>query len=125
MAVLEEQLNGYPGSTRYQVLNFGVPGYNTFQVYRNLTRRVDSYNPDLVLMTISSDDVETTPVVIKVDGDWCVFWNQFEGTGLLNNSLHWSANRWSALYRFLYGRLVLALLPEASLKSNRSHPGQQ
>jgi lysophospholipase L1-like esterase len=91
-----------------EVLNFGTPGYNSFQAYRLLQRRVLAFEPDLVLMVFSPDDVETSPVVINIDGNMCLFHNQFEGSALLNNRVHWGLFRRSHLYRFLYRRAVMA-----------------
>ncbi|NQU20855.1 MAG: SGNH/GDSL hydrolase family protein [Candidatus Nealsonbacteria bacterium] len=91
-----------------EVLNFGVPGYNTFQEYTLLQTRALRFDPDLVVMTFTADDVETSPVIINVDGEMCLLRNHFEGIGLLNNSAHWSVFRASHFYRFLYKQMVVA-----------------
>jgi len=52
--------------------------------------------------------VETSPVVIEVGGQPCLFRNQFEDVGLLNNSFHWGLFRRSHFYRLLYKGAVLA-----------------
>jgi len=109
--VLESLLEA-SGAGRVEVLNFGVPGYNSFQEYTLLKNRVLPLKPDLVVLTFTPDDVETSPVIIDVGGRKCLFRNQFEGVGLLNNPVHWFVFRHSHLYRFLYKRLVLAFAVE-------------
>lgn len=121
-SLLESELN--PADTGpVEVLNFGVPGYNSFQEYTLLRKRVLDYEPDLVVMTFTPDDVETTPVIIKVGGSMCLFRNHFEGIGLLNNSLHWAVFRSSHLYRFLYKRAALAFAaPERGFEAGNAKP---
>jgi lysophospholipase L1-like esterase len=92
-----------------EVLNFGVPGYSTFQEYMILRSKVLRFSPDLVIMTFTPDDVETSPVVvINVNGHHCLFSNHFERTWLLNNDVHWTIFRLSHFYRLLYKKAVLA-----------------
>ena len=110
-SVLESELDAARAG-RVEVLNFGVPGYNSFQEYTLLKTRVLPFEPDLVVLTFTPDDVETSPVIIDVDGQRCLFRNQFEGVGLLNNPVHWFVFRRSHLYRFLYKHLVLAFAAE-------------
>jgi len=107
-SVLEARLNS-AGPGRIEVLNFGVPGFNPYQEYTLLTSRVQTFDPDLVIMTFTPDDVETSPVMINVGGSMCLLRNHFEGIGLLNNSLHWALFRASHLYRFLYKAAALML----------------
>ena len=92
-----------------EVLNFGVPAYGTFQEYTLLGAKVLDYDPDMVITVLSPDDTETSPVILDIDGQMCLFRNQFEGVALLNNRLHWGLVRHSHLYRLLYKRAVLAL----------------
>lgn len=50
-AALERQLNETPVSgTRIEVLNFGVPGYNTYLEKRLYEEKVRAYHPDVVLV---------------------------------------------------------------------------
>lgn len=91
-----------------EVLNFGTPAYSTFQEYELLKNRVLQFEPDLVVMVFSPDDTETSPVILDIDGQMCLFRNQFEGIRLLNNSVQWGLFRHSHLVRFLYRRAVLA-----------------
>jgi lysophospholipase L1-like esterase len=108
-SLLESRLNE-TGIGPVEVLNFGVPGYSTFQEYVLLKNRVLRFDPDLVVVTFTPDDVETSPVVINVGGNMCLFRNQFEGFSLLNNPVHWAVFRRSYLYRFLYERAALAVM---------------
>ena len=105
--VLQQELTA-AGTGPVEVLNFGVPGYSTYQELTLLKTKVLDYDPDLVILTFTTDDVETSPVVIEVGGQPCLFRNQFEGVGLLNNSAHWSLFRRSHFYRLLYKGAVLA-----------------
>ncbi len=105
--LLQEKLNAGDAS-HVEVLNFGVPGYSTFQEYTQLKTRVLPLNPDLVILTLSRDDAETSPVVINVGGEMTLFRNELEGVGLLNNPVHWAAFRHSYLYRFLYKHLAVS-----------------
>ena len=41
-------------------------------------------------MTFTADDVETTPVVIEIGGEMCLFQNPLEGGRLLDSHLHWA-----------------------------------
>jgi lysophospholipase L1-like esterase len=124
-SVLEAKLNE-AGIGPVEVLNFGVPGYNTFQEYTLLRTRVLQFDPDLVIMTFTADDVETTPVIINVGGNMCLFRNHFEGVGLLNNSIHWAVFRSSHLYRFLYKHAALAFAaPEAGFEVGNVQPEVQ
>ena len=109
-AILETILT-QTGETPVEVLNFGVPGYNTAQEYAMLKNRVLAYDPDVVVMMFTTDDCETTPIIIDVDGELCLFRNQLEGLWLFNNSIHWYTFRHSHVYRFLYKQMVLAVIP--------------
>jgi lysophospholipase L1-like esterase len=121
-SLLESKLNA-AGMGAVEVLNCGVPGYNPFQEYTLLKNRILGFDPDLVVMTFTPDDVETTPVILNVGGSMCLFRNHFEGTRLLNNSLHWSLFRRSHLYRFLYKEAALAFAaPEGRFEVGNLRP---
>lgn len=105
-STLEHELNA-SGARPYEVLNFGVPGYSTFQVRRQL-ERVFAWNPTVVLYTFSTDDSETSPVIINVGGTHSLFRNQFEQHWWLDSDAHWSLVRWSPLYR-LSSQTVMSL----------------
>ena len=112
--VLENEINKN-NSERVEVLNFGVPGYNAFQDYMTVKSKVLKFNPDCVIMTFTADDVEKSPVVIWVEGEFCLFTNYMEGTPFYVNSVHWSLFRASSLYRLIYKSLIVFLL---STKNN-------
>lgn len=96
-AALERHLNAH-GAARYEVLNFGVPGYSTFQVRQQLDAVLE-WHPHVLLMTFSTDDSETSPVVINVGGTYAMFRNPFERHWWLDSDTHWRLARWSPLYR--------------------------
>jgi lysophospholipase L1-like esterase len=103
---LEHELNA-PQARPYEVLNFGVPGYSTFQVRRQLDQ-VWSWNPTVVMYTFSTDDSETSPVMINVGGTHSLFRNQFEQHWWLDSDAHWALVRWSPVYR-LSSQTLMAL----------------
>lgn len=57
-AQLENLLNQKSGGMRYEVLNFGVEGYNTFQELELLKAKGLEYNPDLVILNYVLNDPE-------------------------------------------------------------------
>ena len=54
---LEWNLNARSISLRYEVLNFGVPGYGTWQELSALKEKVLAYDPDLVLLAFVMNDI--------------------------------------------------------------------
>lgn len=58
--LLEKKLNSYIYKKKYEVLNFGVSGYNTIQEAELLKNKSLKYNPDLVIVGYFIDDVEET-----------------------------------------------------------------
>lgn len=56
--VLEELLNEERGNRRFQVINAGVPGYNTFQKYLYLIEELIHYNPDFVFLNFCLNDAD-------------------------------------------------------------------
>lgn len=66
-ARLETLLNrkAAPGSVRYEVLNFGVHGYNVVQVVETLRVRVVAFDPDLVIYGYVLND----PQSFSLEGD--------------------------------------------------------
>ena len=61
-AQLEAILNRPQGSTAYEVLNFGVTGYDITQSVQNLRVRALPYEPDLVIYQYCLNDAETFSV---------------------------------------------------------------
>ena len=60
LAVLEGRLNEEPG-TRFEVLNFAVPGYNTAIEAAVFERRVLAFDPDLVVLHFVANDLDLPP----------------------------------------------------------------
>jgi hypothetical protein len=57
LRVLEQRLNARGGTTRFECLNFAVPGYNTFMEAAVLEREGLAYEPDLVIVHFISNDL--------------------------------------------------------------------
>ncbi|MFC1675213.1 SGNH/GDSL hydrolase family protein [Candidatus Omnitrophota bacterium] len=55
---LEALLDQQPGAWDYQVLNFGVEGYNTFQELEQLKDKGLKYSPDLLILNYVFNDPE-------------------------------------------------------------------
>jgi lysophospholipase L1-like esterase len=54
---VEWTLNARSQSLRYEVLNFGVPGYGTWQELSVLQERALAYEPDLVVLAFVMNDI--------------------------------------------------------------------
>jgi lysophospholipase L1-like esterase len=63
--LLERKLND-TGDTRFEVLDFGVPGYNTTQELAYLNETALNYAPDLVLLIYVLNDAD--PVIVPEHG---------------------------------------------------------
>ncbi len=57
-AQLENMLNQNSGTVHYEVLNFGVEGYNIFQELEMLKTKGLKYNPDLIILNYVLNDPE-------------------------------------------------------------------
>ncbi|MFH1889034.1 MAG: hypothetical protein ABH806_02955 [Candidatus Omnitrophota bacterium] len=57
-AQLEEMLNKSPGSIKYEILNFGVEGYNILQELEMLKNKGLKYDPDLIILNYVLNDPE-------------------------------------------------------------------
>lgn len=64
--VLEKLLNSRSEGMHYEVLNFGVPGYNTAQEVITLREKALRYNPDLVLVGFNLNDGSPTASLDEV-----------------------------------------------------------
>ena len=65
---LEKRLNASapPGAPAFEVLNFGVPGYNVEQVAATLEKRAAAFDPDLVVYLYCLNDPQETSRELEV-----------------------------------------------------------
>lgn len=69
---LEKYLNTFSTKQQFQVLNFGVPGYNTAQELAVLKKKVIDFNPSIVILYyVLNDPLIANPVVLIKGGYLC------------------------------------------------------
>jgi lysophospholipase L1-like esterase len=56
VSLLEARLNARSTGLHYQILNFGVPGYSTWQEHLMLKEKALAYNPDLIVLVFVMND---------------------------------------------------------------------
>ncbi len=64
MKILEKELNSRSGPETYEVMNFGVPGYNTAMETDLFINKALAYSPDIVLLHFFDNDYDT-PLFMK------------------------------------------------------------
>ena len=67
---LASTLDTARGAGRYEVLNLGVPGYNTLQELRVVETKLPRLHPDIVILYYVLNDAEVTPRTILLRGGW-------------------------------------------------------
>jgi lysophospholipase L1-like esterase len=61
--ILERKLNELNNGVHYEVLNFGVPGYNIHDQVEFLKMKGIKYTPDLVIFTFLGNDIENSTAI--------------------------------------------------------------
>jgi len=56
--ILEKKLNALNNGINYEVLNFGVPGYNTIEEVEMYKNKGVKYNPDMIIIGFVHNDAE-------------------------------------------------------------------
>jgi len=64
--VLERKLNSLNNGVKYEVLNFGVPGYNTWQEVEMLDVKGLKYSPDMVIFGYVHNDIVNTTLINEI-----------------------------------------------------------
>ena len=62
---LEERLNSEQNKIRYEVLNFGIPGYTTYHGMAVFNRYALKYSPDMVILSFGANDGKPVPEAAK------------------------------------------------------------
>jgi lysophospholipase L1-like esterase len=67
--ILEKELNknNKNKNIKYEVLNFGVPGYGLEQYIENIKEKAINYNPDIIIIGLSSDDFLTAQDSVTIN----------------------------------------------------------
>ena len=72
LKVLERRLNENPRGQKFEVMNFGVPGYNTAMEAETFVRRCLDYSPDLVILNFNTNDYDV-PNFMRLPKDLATF----------------------------------------------------
>jgi hypothetical protein len=67
LKVLERRLNENSGGRKFEVINFGVPGYNTAMESETFLRRCLEYAPDLVILNFNTNDYDVPEFMLRPD----------------------------------------------------------
>ena len=89
---------------KFEVWNCGVAGYSTLQQLRALRHKWLRYNPDMVIMGFCLNDFDTTPIVVKENGNLVGYFPHKEILPKVNPFLL----KHSAIYRFIIARLLFS-----------------
>jgi hypothetical protein len=65
LKVLERRLNEQSRGQKFEVINFGVPGYNTAMEAETFVRRCLEYSPDLVLLNFNTNDYDVPEFMLR------------------------------------------------------------
>src|SRR5262249_42718817 len=68
LKVLERRLNEKSRARKFEVINFGVPGYNTAMESETFVQRCLEYAPDLVLLNFNTNDYDV-PEFMRLPDD--------------------------------------------------------
>jgi lysophospholipase L1-like esterase len=63
--LLEKKLNEVSGGLRYEVYNFGIPGYSSYHGRRQFDHYVLKYSPDMVILSFGANDSRKVPQDVK------------------------------------------------------------
>lgn len=98
VSLLESRLNARSTGLRYELLNFGVPGYATWQEHLMLKEKALPYSPDLVVLVFVMNDFYDNNVAGR--------------SGYLDMTRIQGAAKWlrenSAFYRFMREQILSA-----------------
>jgi hypothetical protein len=72
LALLGEMLQEADPEHRYQVLNFGVPGYNTVMERESYLELARQFSPDLVVLTVVGNDTDLPNFLQRPRNPFCL-----------------------------------------------------
>jgi lysophospholipase L1-like esterase len=130
---LETFLNRNGG--HYEVLNFGVIGYNMWQYNELLPRTALSYQPDIIILTLYQNDLKQSRPPYETDPDYRPH-NPFaqpaatKQQGLLSRSALWNLlknlnARIEYKYRYLRGHDYLKNIPQRKQQFGTAQSGSK
>jgi len=76
---LETVLNQFSKGPRFEVMNFGIPGYNTAMEHEVLAARALAFKPDVVVLQFEINDMDLPTFILKPENHWrldkCYLWD--------------------------------------------------
>jgi len=87
---VKESLNRENQLEKVTITNLGSSGYNTTQEFILLKRKIESLNPDLVILQFCMNDFSSTPLIVEGKDGWHAynlkFFTQYINSGFVSSS---------------------------------------
>jgi len=113
----------------YEVINAGIPGYNTVMHYFSLKEKGMKYEPDIIIMQFTINDLDKVQFLdIEKNGKKVTYWSEFEEKNLIKtpvfNKLNTKLIDISYSYRFV-NRKITIILNKFNIKYNLYREGRE